>query len=89
MTYHRGTLEEFNTWHSAAMINDEIPIPDGRIGFVNGIPAPNNQRTVAYSSAVLHPSNAGDYIWAYGDYPDGESLTLIEVKTMGWFPEEV
>ena len=89
MTCHRGTLAEFNTWHNAAMISDDIPMPDGRIGFVNGVPAPDNQRTIAYSKAVLHPSNANDYIWTYGDYPDGESLTLTEIKTAGWFPEEL
>lgn len=89
MTYHRGTLAQFNTWHSAAMISDDIPIPDGKIGFVNGIPAPKNQHTIAYSTATLHPSNADDYIWVYGDYPDRESLTLTEIQTAGWFPEEI
>ena len=89
MTYHRGTLTEFNIWHDAAMISENIPIPGGKIGFVNGIPAPDNQRTIVYSGAALHPSNTDDYIWVYGDYPDGESLTLTEVQTMGWFPEEI
>ena len=88
MTYHRGTLTEFNTWHDTAMISASIP-SEGRVGFVKGVLAPDNQRTVAYSDAVLHPSNADDYIWVYGDYPDGESLTLTEVQTMGWFPEEL
>lgn len=90
MTYHRGTLEEFNIWHSAAMISDDIPTPNGKIGFVNGKPAPNKQRTVAYSDAILHPSNADDYIWFYGTYVDvGKvSLSKAAVRAAGWFAAE-
>jgi len=88
MTYHRGTLAKFNTWHSAALVSAGIGA-EGRIGLVKGYLAPNNQRTTTYSSVISHPSNADDYIWGYGNYPDGEktSLTRTEVKTAGWFPE--
>ena len=91
MTFRRGTLAEFNTWHDAAMIRANIPTPYGRIGFVKGVPAPDNQRTMVVSRAILHPSNADDYIWSYGDYPDIKKplLTLTEIRTSGWYPGEV
>lgn len=84
MIFHRGTLEEFNIWHDAVKIAEGYP----KIGYINGIPAPQNQKTVAYSAAVSHPSNINDYIWADGKYPRiGHSmLSLEEVKVLGWFP---
>ena len=87
--YYRGTLTEFNTWHEAAMIAENIPTPDGKVGFVRGRPAPDNQRTTAYTNAIAHPTNEDDYIWAYADYPDESkaSLSEEEVQAAGWFPE--
>ena len=88
MTFNRGTLEEFTTWHEQVKLSEEIP-PEGKIGFVNGIPAPLNQRTMSYSKTIAHPVNNNDYIWYYGDYPSGEELTLEQVQTLGWFPPEL
>lgn len=89
MTFHRGTLEEFNIWHDAIKISKDIS-EEGKIGFVNGVAAPENQRTVAYSMLILHPANENDYAWAYGDYPgEKASLSRQEVKTLGWFEEEI
>lgn len=89
MSYYRGTLAEFNTWHDAAMVSEGIILPDGKIGYVKGVPAPDNQRTIAYSSTILHPANADDYIWFYGDYPDDNKTPMSEddVIAAGWFPE--
>lgn len=89
MTYHRGTLEEFNVWHDAVKILEEIT-SEGKIGFVNGVAAPDNQRTVAYSLKIAHPINDNDYIWSYGSYVSGkDSLSLSDVKLAGWFPKEI
>lgn len=90
MTYHRGTLEEFNAWHENVKILEGIPI-DGKIGNVSGVPAPNNQRTMTYSDPISHPVNEDDYIWGYGKYSDEnkEILTISDVKILGWFQEEI
>lgn len=87
MTYHRGTLAEFNTWHQVAKVAAGIPA-EGRIGSVNGKPAPDNQRTTAVSRVIIHPTNKDDYIWSYGEYPDGDDLSISEVKALGWFGED-
>lgn len=89
MTYQRGTIAEFNAWHSLAMVAEEIP-PEGRIGMVNGIAAPQNQRTMAYSNAIQNPVGGDDYIWLYGKYIDTlkPALTLEEAKIAGWFVDE-
>ena len=89
MIYHRGTLVEFNTWHTASKMTAGIPA-EGKIGIYRGKPAPNKQRTTAYSEAVLHPSNINDYIWLHGRQADPEkpSLSLADIITLGWYPEE-
>jgi hypothetical protein len=86
MTYNRGTIEEFNLWHQMAMAAENIPT-EGRIGFVNGVPAPQNQRTIAYSSAIPHPTGGDDYIWFYGKYPDTNKpeLSTEDARNAGWF----
>ncbi len=83
MMFHRGTIEQFNTWHDAVKVAEGYP----KIGYINGIPAPQNEQTTAYSYAIPHPNNNNDYIWEDGKYPRvGETmLTLAEVKTLGWF----
>ncbi len=83
--YHRGTLAEFDTWHTAAKISDGIP-DEGKIGYVKGVLAPLNQRTMAYSVPVEHPVNADDCIWCYGKYPDTEKTVLSQeaATTAGW-----
>jgi len=88
MIYHRGTLEEFNMWHTAVKVSEGIT-GEGRVGFIQGIPAPNNQRTVAYSVPIQHPNETDDYIWSYGDYEDTQKLSLSEsgAKILGWLSE--
>ncbi len=85
--YHRGGQSEFDVWHSAAMSSEKIT-QEGRINKINNIPAPEYQRTVAYSSAVFHPVNKDDLIWIFGDYPDANKprYTLEEVKNAGFLP---
>jgi len=77
--YHRGTLAQFNTWHIAAKTAYGIP-EDGIIGFVDGKPAPENQRTTSYSIAIQNPAGGDDYIWNYGSYPDSNLQTVSQ----GW-----
>jgi hypothetical protein len=88
MTYHRGTLSEFNTWHDAAKLAYGIPI-GGIIGYVDGKPAPDNERTTAYVNAIHNPDNSDDYIWPYGAYPiDGRAqLSQSDFDNLNWFPE--
>ena len=49
--YNRGTLSEFNNWHINIMQIENIP----KIGYINGIPAPQNQHTIAYSETIQNP----------------------------------
>ena len=88
MTYHRGILTEFNTWHDAAKLAEGIPV-EGKINSAAGILMPNNQRTTACSNAISHPSNIDDYIWDYWKYIDlGEdSFSLTEVQAAGFLPD--
>ncbi len=85
--YNRGTLEQFNAWHENVMALEGIIPNEGKVGDINGVPAPQSQRTVAYSKAVAHPVNPNDYIWVYGDYPDAV-ISVDEARTAGWFAEE-
>jgi len=78
--YHRGTLVQFNTWHNDAMIKEGIP-PEGKVGFVNSEPAPENQRTTAYSSATQNPNKTDDYIWIYGAYKNIDLPIYTEYPT--------
>lgn len=83
--FHRSTLAEFNAWHKTAMLSEGIP-PEGRIGYVNGVLAPDNQRTMAYSDPITHPVNTDDCIWHYGEYPDTKKTVLSQEDTVavGW-----
>lgn len=89
MTYHRGTLAEFDAWHQTAMVQESIS-PEGKVGFNSGQLAPQNQRTTAYSDPIPHSSNSDDYIWSYGAYPHAvkEKLSMDDVISLGWFPDE-
>ena len=88
--YHRGTLEEFNTWHDSAKISANIP-HEGKINAISGIPAPDNQRTIAAASAISHPTNQNDYIWIFSHYEDTQrpKFSLEEVKTEGFLPSTI
>lgn len=85
MTYYRGTLEEFNTWHDAVKITEAMP----KIGYINGQPAPENQQTVAYCEAIQNPDRSNDYIWTYGKYPiqGRQVLNQTNIDNLKWFPE--
>ena len=87
--YNRGTLAQFNIWHEAAMASEEIVLPNGKVGYINGIEAPTNQRTIAYSEAIPHPINNDDYIWDCGSYPSDIELTIDDVKSLGWMLGEI
>ena len=67
------------------MLSEGIP-PEGRVGFVNKILTPDNQRTMAYSDPIAHPVNKDDYIWYYGEYADEEktSLSQDDAIAAGW-----
>lgn len=88
--YNRGNLAEFELWHIFVMNEEGISPKDGRVGMVDGVPAPQNQRTVAYSEAIRHPSGTDDYIWLYGDYPDEQKDDLSEddARNAGWFQNQ-
>lgn len=88
--FHRGTLDQFDTWHDAAKNLAAIPA-EGKIGNVNGIPAPQNQRTIAVSEAIAHPINNDDYIWQFCGHKDENftSLTFEEVRALGFFAEDI
>ena len=86
--YHRGTLAQFNTWHNAVMVKEGIPI-NGKVGFVNGEPAPQNQRTIAYSSVEANPNALNDYVWLYGAYKNNFLSVYTEYPigfTLGYIP---
>lgn len=87
--YLTGNQIDFNQWHDAAKIGENIP-PEGKINKINNIPAPDCQRTMAYSSAVPHPSTPDFFCWLAGDYPDPQKqvLSLEEVKALGFFPPD-
>lgn len=86
--YHIGTLAEYTTEHDAIKVRRGIPA-GGRIGNVNGVPAPDKPRTTHYSKPIAHPTNADSYIWKFDDFCKGDSQThtVAEVKAAGWFPE--
>jgi hypothetical protein len=84
--YNSGTLEEFEAWHEQVKNLEGLP----KIGYINNIPMPGNQQTIAYSNAIQNPGGGNDYIWAYGNYPDANKPELLmeDVKLAGWFPDE-
>ena len=86
--YNRGTLAQFQAWHNTAMAAENIPNPEGKIGYVNGQPAPDSQRTTAYSQTIQHPLGGDDYIWLCGNYCTNKNLDLEQVKLLGWFNDE-
>lgn len=83
--YHRGSLQEFTAWHDAAKITENIPA-EGRIGYVNGILAPQNERTYIYATVIQNPDLSDDYIWPYGDHPiDGKNvISYDDFINLGW-----
>ena len=71
-----NTIEEFNTAHEAAKILAGLP----KVGFVNGVPAPNNQQTLEVTYAKPHPTN--DTVIAYINGGWDDSLKVgMEFKT--------
>tara|TARA_R110000868_G_scaffold316532_2_gene577419 strand:+ start:1224 stop:1469 length:246 start_codon:yes stop_codon:yes gene_type:complete len=76
--YHRGTLEQFNTWHAAVKLVYPIPA-EGIVGYVNGRLASENQHTTAYVDPIQNPNGSDDYIWKYGAYPDNALQVVNEM----------
>jgi hypothetical protein len=73
------------------MAAENIPNPEGKIGYVNGQPAPDSQRTTAYSQATQHPLGGDDYVWLCGNYCSGdENLDIAGTspRLLGWFNDE-
>lgn len=87
--YQRGTLEDFKVWHEKTKQSYGIP-PEGMVGYVNGHPAPGNQRTINYTEATQNPDKSNDYIWVCGAYPEKEKATLLksDVENLNWFARE-
>lgn len=83
--YNRGTIEEFNTWHINVKQVEGLP----KMGYINGLPAPQNQETVAYVNAIQNPDNSDDYIWLYGAYPisDKTDLSQTDINNLNWLPD--
>ncbi len=84
VTYHRGTLEEFNTWHQQVKLIEDLP----KAGYRDDIPVPENQQTINYSEVIKNPLEDNDYIWMYGNYPieDKEVLSSGDILILNWFP---
>lgn len=57
----RGTFAQFNMEHMADCISADLP----KMGYINGIAAPQNQLTVALYDALQNPDGSDDYIWKY------------------------
>ena len=85
--YHRGTLSQFNSWHATAMAAEGIP-PEGKVGYINGEPAPTAQRTVAYSAAIQNPDKSDEYCWLYGKYRAG-NINCVNSIPESWLPDYV
>ena len=87
--YYIGTPAIFESWETwvCDKMRANIP-PEGRINFVNGIPSPNNQRTMRYTIRIDHPTIRGKCIWNFCDY-DTLNLPKIsydEAVAEGYFP---
>lgn len=82
MTYHRGTLSEFNAWHEQAKIAEGLP----KIGYVDGVLTPQNQQTINYVDPIQNPSSADDCVWEFGAYPiEGKDVLSQEnFEALGW-----
>lgn len=85
--YHLGTLAEFNTWHETAMAAEGIT-PEGKIGFINGEPAPTAQRTIAYSAPYKNPNKEDEYMWLYGKYKSPSMYSYAAIPD-SWLPDYV
>lgn len=81
--YLTGTKEEFDIWHTQAKQMEGIP-PEGKVGYVNGVPAPNNQRTMAVSDPIEHPTIKGLFFWKTMGARFGEVKTEDEVELLGF-----
>lgn len=86
--YIRGKLKDFKEWHDAVKAANDIP-PEGKIGYVNGQPAPQNQRTTAYVEAIQSPEKTDDYIWQADAHEelkkeDAVELSQEDVENLDW-----
>lgn len=91
---NRGTLEQYQANHLKAQQDSgwtEEEIANGKIGFVMGVPAPENQHTTAIYSYTQKPDGSDDCAWVPTTIDTGLTVldeaeydTLIE----SWFPED-
>ena len=90
MTFIRGTLDEFKTWHNKEKARQGIP-PEGKIGEVEGVPAPNNQRTYNVTAPIVNPQNKDEVAWktTQSEIPQGkQSLSEEEFKILKWVDDK-
>lgn len=91
MTYYRGTLADFTAWETDCRVSEEIPLDgSGKVGMVNGIPAPLDQKTMSWVGCIPNPNDANDVIWLADKYPPVEtveSITYDEAVTLGFIEE--
>lgn len=91
MDFNRGTFEQFEEWEQACKIAEEIPLDgSGKINQVNGVDAPNNQRTIKYAVCTPNPTDPNDVIWNVSKkYPVAgvTQITLQEAIELGFIPE--
>jgi len=89
MGWHRGTLAEYITEHTAMKVRFGIP-EGGKITYLRGKLAPTRPRTTHYSKPIAHPTNNDDYIWQFDEGGRAASTVYIDaqVKAVGWFPDD-
>lgn len=85
--YHIGTIAQFNDWHDAAKLAENIP-PDGKINFRKGRPVLDKGRTTGYSIAHQSYSDKRLYYWIYEKYQNKDLTvkTHDDLRAEGFFP---
>ncbi len=77
--FHRGNNDQFMQWNNEVNQSLEISI-EGKVNYnaASGLPDPERQKTISYSTKIEHPAIEDDYIWEYGEYQNNE----IEIISM-------
>lgn len=90
MTYYRGTLAQFTDWETSCRVTEGIPLDgSGKVNQVNGVDAPNNQKTIEYCKCIPNPNDAQDVMWIDSKYPPQGvgTITHDEAITIGFIQE--